>query len=247
MIKRIFLFNYRAELGVEAGENWYLEQHTQLAKKMPGIIKYVTYKGVSNTGRVYTPPPSFYRWTEIWWKDLDSVEKAMKSEAGKVTWKDNKWPTGGNKYGSFKSVTVADPIDLLEPSRNIETDRWLNEMSGRPAVKYVLTFNYPADVPLEEGEKWYLNGLVPLGKKMPGIIRYTTWKAIQLPGEKPPEFTRLTEVWFQDIEAWQRAMDSDESKASAKFNRRPDGSWMLNTHLSLLERPAVIGYEINIL
>ncbi|MBI4595295.1 MAG: EthD family reductase [Candidatus Tectomicrobia bacterium] len=246
MIKRIFLFSYREELGAEGGENWYLDQHTQLAKKMPGIIKYVTYKAISNTGKVYTPPPSFYRWTEIWWGDLSSVEKAMSSEEGKAAWRDNKWPGGGNKYGAFKSVTVANPLDLLNPSRKIDTEQWLNEMSGRPAVKYVLTFNYPADMTFEEGEKWYLHGLVPLGRKMPGIIRYVTWRAIQLAGEKPPEFTRLTEVWFQDIEAWQKAMDSEESKASAKFNRHPDGSWFLNTHGSLLERPAVVGYEIRI-
>lgn len=247
MLKRIFLFNYRAELGVEAGENWYFEQHTQLAKKMPRIIKYVTYRAIKNTGRAYTPAPDFIRLTEIWWKDLPDAEKAMTSNEGKEAWKDNKWPSGGYKYGTFKSATVANPIDLLDPDRNTETDRWVNEMSGRQAVKYILTFSYPEGMSFDEGEEWYLRGLVPVARKMPGIIRYVTWKAIQLTGEQPPGFTRLTEVWFEDITAWQKAMDSEESRASAKFNQNPGGSWTLNTHHSFLDRPALIGYEIKIL
>lgn len=246
MIKRLFLFNYRPEFCGEAGENWYLEQHTQVAKKMPGIVKYVTYKAVVNTGRAYTPAPNYCRLTEIWWKDLESVEAAMVSDAGKAAWKDNKWPGGGFKYQEFKSATVANPIDLLYSNRDTETTEWLNEMSGRPAVKYILTFNYPADMNFHEAEKWYLEGLVPVARKMPGILRYVTWRSIQLSGEKAPEFTRLTEVWFQDIETWQKAMDSEQSIASAKFNTRQDGSWILDTHRSFLERPALVGYEIRI-
>jgi len=49
---------------------------------------------------------------------------------------------------------------------------------GRGIVRFIHFFNYPAEITLEAGEKWYFEQHVTAVKKLPGIIRYRTWRGL---------------------------------------------------------------------
>lgn len=64
--------------------NYWLETHAPLAKKMPGVRKYVV-------NVVRSPPnrePDYHGVVELWFDDVDSMKKAFASLEGQATQKD---------------------------------------------------------------------------------------------------------------------------------------------------------------
>ena len=87
-------------------------------------------------------------------------------------------------------------------------------------IRFVHIFNYAEGVSKEDGEKWYLGDHVPQAKKLPGVQRYLSWRAVvpppipyPSPGAPTPfdQFVRRSELWFEDLEASLKALKSDPS------------------------------------
>jgi hypothetical protein len=87
-------------------------------------------------------------------------------------------------------------------------------------IRFVHIFNYAEGVSKEDGEKWYLGEHVPQAKKLPGVQRYLSWRAVEpppipypSPGAPTPfdQFVRRSELWFEDLEAGLKALKSNPS------------------------------------
>lgn len=63
---------------------YWLETHVPLAKKMPGVRKYV----VNVVGSPPNREPDYHGVVELWFDDVDSMKKAFASPEGQATQKD---------------------------------------------------------------------------------------------------------------------------------------------------------------
>jgi len=67
----------------------------------------------------------------------------------------------------------------------------------------------------EEFEKKYFEEHLPLAKKMPGLVKCEVVKLKGLGGSEP-RFFMQTDMYFENEEALNRAMSSEEGRAAAK-------------------------------
>jgi uncharacterized protein (TIGR02118 family) len=84
LFKLIILLNKKETLSNVDFANHLLDVHAPLAKRMPGLRKYVV-------NLVQKPPnkePEFHGVVELWFDDRESMKKAFSSPEGEVTQKD---------------------------------------------------------------------------------------------------------------------------------------------------------------
>jgi uncharacterized protein (TIGR02118 family) len=80
-------------------------------------------------------------------------------------------------------------------------------------VKLIALYKKPADV--DAFEAHYANVHLPLIEKIPGLRRTELSRITGAPrGEAP--FYLMYEMYFDDVEAYNQAMQSDENKAAGK-------------------------------
>ncbi|HEY91725.1 MAG TPA: hypothetical protein G4O07_07810, partial [Dehalococcoidia bacterium] len=80
-------------------------------------------------------------------------------------------------------------------------------------IRFVHIFNYAEGVSADDGEGWYLREHVPQAGKLPGVVRYRSWKqfdnGISFPKTGVPspfdQFVRRTELCFETL---QEALDA---------------------------------------
>jgi uncharacterized protein (TIGR02118 family) len=80
-------------------------------------------------------------------------------------------------------------------------------------IKLIALYKKPADV--EAFEEHYANVHLPLVEKIPGLRKTELSRITSAPrGEAP--FYLMYEMYFDDMDAYNRAMASDENKAAGK-------------------------------
>ena len=84
MFKLIILLKKKTGLTDEQFATYWLETHALLAKKMPGLRRYVV--------NVVMPPPNrgpdYNGVVELWFDNVDDMKKAFSSPEGRATQKD---------------------------------------------------------------------------------------------------------------------------------------------------------------
>lgn len=85
-VKTLWAFNYLDELGVERGEDWYLNHHTVLAARNFNLVRYVTYTPAEDLGIDH----GFVRFTELCWRDWETNLNDFESHRGQQVLEDNK-------------------------------------------------------------------------------------------------------------------------------------------------------------
>lgn len=91
MIKSVILWNLPEDMTSEEFERRYFEEHVPLMQRRPGVCKYVTTKFLPNADG---SPPKFYRMAEVYYPDLESMQKARSSKVATIArqqLKDWKW------------------------------------------------------------------------------------------------------------------------------------------------------------
>lgn len=84
MFKLITLLTKKQAMSDEEFARYVLEVHAALAKKMPGLRRYVL-------NMVQRPPnrePEYHAVAELWFDDRESMKKAFSSPEGQLTQKD---------------------------------------------------------------------------------------------------------------------------------------------------------------
>ena len=85
MFKLIILVKKKQNLSDGDFAKYFLETHAPLAKKMPGVRKYV----VNIVRRPPNREPDYHAVAELWFDDISAMKNAFASPEGKVTQKDN--------------------------------------------------------------------------------------------------------------------------------------------------------------
>ena len=81
MFKLIILLTKKASMSDDEFAQYWLNVHVPLAKKMPGVRKYVV-------NLVQRPPnrePDYHGIVELWFDDKDGMKRAFSSPEGQVT------------------------------------------------------------------------------------------------------------------------------------------------------------------
>jgi hypothetical protein len=83
-------------------------------------------------------------------------------------------------------------------------------------IRWIYLIKYPEGVPVEEGERWYLQTHTQEAKRMAdfGLVSYKTWKALESPvgtasrsAEWLSQYKRVTELVFEDWAGFQAAVN----------------------------------------
>ncbi len=84
---------------------------------------------------------------------------------------------------------------------------------------------YPDGVPVEEGEKWFLEVHSKEVAQQPGIIRYFSYRTMAPPGRPASPWVRVVEQWYEDFEGWQKSVINSPPKYTrppwAKYDKYP--------------------------
>ena len=91
MFKMMILLKKKATLTDEEFAKYWLETHAPLAKKMPGLRRYV----VNVVKRPPNREPEYHGIVELWFDDAASMKKAFTSPEGAATQKDTDAFTAG--------------------------------------------------------------------------------------------------------------------------------------------------------
>lgn len=85
MFKLVILLTKKPAMGDDEFVRYWLNVHAPLAKKMPGLRKYVV-------NIVQKPPnkePDYHGLAELWFDDRETMKKAFSSPEGEVTQRDS--------------------------------------------------------------------------------------------------------------------------------------------------------------
>ncbi len=101
-IKSLWCFNYLDELPVPEAERWYLNHHTLLAARNFNLVRYVTYSPTLDLDVNH----GFVRYTELCWRDAETMLNDFVSPRGTELMEDNK-----NEKGVWRSINKTSFMD----------------------------------------------------------------------------------------------------------------------------------------
>ena len=81
MVKMIFLVHRRPDMDVESFHRYWSEIHANIAKKMPGLRKYIQHHAKPGPDG---STPAYDGFAEMWWDDDATLEESLASEEGKA-------------------------------------------------------------------------------------------------------------------------------------------------------------------
>lgn len=194
MIKRVFV-GYLSSVNVIEGDRWYFRFHSKECVRFTGpwLRRYETY-------RAYDPQPAAKRFgalcgrlTELWY---DSVEAFIEADSDSRPYTPPPFPFPFMGGAAVTIVPAMPTEDFLgrEPTPEEKT-----------ILRWYRIFKYPDGVSLEEGEKWYLEVHSQEVKQQPGLLRYVSHRAVELP-PVPSPWHRVSELWYEDFAAWHKAV-----------------------------------------
>lgn len=85
MFKMIILLTKKPTMNDEEFAKYWLETHAPLARKMPGLRKYV----VNVVQRPPNKEPDYHGIVELWFDDKESMKRAFASPEGQATQQDS--------------------------------------------------------------------------------------------------------------------------------------------------------------
>jgi uncharacterized protein (TIGR02118 family) len=173
-----------------------------MARTLPGIRK-------AAIGRLIDwgdQPAPFYRMTELYWNDVDSLLKAFASPEGQATVKDQ---LKGKELTSDYIEFLADEEQIIPLPKTGEV-----QFPGRKMVKYVSIRKLKEGVTPEQYEKYYWEVHIPLSWKIPNVRKATGGRGLPW-GDEPALYYRISEVYFDDYETLIKSFASPEAQPAA--------------------------------
>jgi len=181
----------------------------------PWLDEYVSY-------RVVPPPPDmypevirhgYYNWRVTnhvyndappapmnMWTIVAPVPHPVRPQATQV---DQIYNTRveGSLEAPHMHVLCYVPFEPTEDFLGRELKPW-----DQTLVRWVTVFKYPEGVPVETGEDWYLNVHAREVMNQPGLLRYYSFRTHQFPGHPAYPWHRVSELWYENLNAWKRAV-----------------------------------------
>jgi hypothetical protein len=235
VVRFLHFFNYPATMSAEEGDKWYFSQHVPQAKRLRGLVRYRTWRGLPPIKMwTYDPYDRFVRVSEL---AFESLEQCLQA----TTRNPELWALATGDKPGFRElecmmVDEEPQYDLLKdvPVQQYKYMQQPAKFTGEPEYDEaddtfldIYMFNYK--VSNFDGEDWYLGHHVREGRiiKTLGRRHYQTWKGLTVPDEqgsalKPNRFYRITELGLAD---WYRGKPrpGGTPKSTLTFTRSPLG------------------------
>ncbi len=173
-------------------DRWYYRIHNKeyVRKFGPWLRRYENY-------RAYDPPPEAGRFgavggrvVELWYDSAETLKESRSLFAAL---------TGA-------PFPVIRPADVIVPA--VPTEDFLGKEptpEEKAPLRWLCVLRYPDGVSPEDGEKWYLKVYSEEAKKQPGLLKYVSYRTIQLTPDPKP-WHRVSELWYDDFAAWRKAV-----------------------------------------
>lgn len=198
MIKHVFVFPIR---GNEVQfYRWYYRFHSKECVRFfgPWLTRYEHYRG-------YDAPPEAEKYgvisggmTELWYR---SVEDFIEADPLNRPYTMPERPPGEQQ----PTPAVQSAVTMVPA---MPTEDFLGKEPTPeevPIMRWYQALKYPDGVSVEDGEKWYLEVHSQEAKEQPGLLRYVSHRTIEN-CPFPTPWHRVNELWYQDIDAWRKAV-----------------------------------------
>lgn len=239
VVRFVHMFNYPEGVSLEEGERWYLEEHVPLAKALPGVVRYHSWRALPPVGMwTFDPYDRFVRLTELVFTDMESCLNATVRNP-------DLWRSGVEGRPGFRELECAlldeEPqYDLLRDVP-VQQYKYINHPGRYTAGKMldgddddvimdVYMFNYAPKFTTEEGEDWYLGHHTREGRitKRLGNKHYQTWRSLKVPAVEgspldPNRFYRLTELGLPPYALGKADLKPGEKPALMIYTQDPSG------------------------
>ncbi|MFB6254533.1 MAG: EthD domain-containing protein [Halobacteriaceae archaeon] len=231
MYKHVALLVRKNNMSHEEFVDYWLTNHTPIAKNIEGVVRYHTVKPVDPTAA------EFDGIAELYFEDLEALHDALGSE-------------GERDYDPTKEIAKKAREDVdnflaieqrprLIGEEIIEKDTTDGDTTG--LYKHSAFLVRKPSMSHEEFITYWENEHVPIAKEIPGVVRYTRVIPTQ---PAHAEFDGIAELYFEDLDALKASLgetgtrdyDPDDPKAKAA---RDD----VDNFLAIEERPRLIGQE----
>lgn len=238
-VRFVHMFNYPEGVSPEEGDRWYFEKHVPLAKALPGVVRYRTWKALPPISMwTFDPYDRFTRLTELVFTDMESCLDATLRNPGL-------WAGGVTGRPGFRELECAlldeEPqYDLLRDIP-VQQYKYINfpgrYTSGKmldtdddDVIMDVYMFNYAPKFTTEEGEDWYLGHHTREGRitKRLGNKHYQTWLSLKAPETEgsvlnPNRFYRFTELGLPPYALGKADLKPGEKPALMTYTQDPRG------------------------
>lgn len=212
-------------------ERWLLREHCGETIGQVGswLARYLSYRAVPAPPEA--EPYGYYNWrvTELWWREPPPPPGGVVAEA---------WPPNYSEIlGLPKNVYRTHewhgqpkgphpPVSLLIPPRATEDFLGSKLTIGEKTIlRWYIALKYPDGVPVEEGEKWFLEVHSKEVMQQPGITRYFSYRTMAPPGRPASPWVRVVEQWYEDFDGWRKSiLDSPPQYTKppwAKYDKYP--------------------------
>jgi hypothetical protein len=215
MIKSVFVMNLKSMNFLPPMERWYIRYHAPETMHLIGqwLTHYVSYRAAPPAPGAEPYGYYNYRVTELWYRGLNDMPGPGGSPA--FTWIPNQMDIMGLP-GKMPYTTDWDarpegphpPAQCLVPARPTENFFGMQLGSEEKSIlRWYTVFKYPKGVPVEEGEKWFLEVHSKEVMKQPGLIRYFSHRCVSQPG-RPAQYPwhRLSEQWYENNDGWRQSI-----------------------------------------
>ena len=216
MINTIFMFKLRSLDDLPALERWYVRYHAVecLARSGPWIPRYVSYRALPIMQETVDYGYYDYRVTELWWRSETEIPQ-FQGKSLALTWLPNQHVMMGEEgVESYSTEWVGKPggpnppVQVFIPGQPTEDFKG-NDVSPdeKTIFRWFTVFKYPNGVSAKDGEDWFLNVHSKEVLKQPGLTRYFSYRALEIPGV-PSQYPwhRVTELWYENYNAWHKSV-----------------------------------------
>jgi len=230
MIRSYLILNIRSMNDLPLLERWLLKDHAAdtLSELDPLLERYVSYRAVPHPEGAEAYAPYNWRMTEHWWREKPFAQGLLThGETISERWPANYTDILGLPRGEVRSALWQGapggphpPVFAFVPCRPPQDfkGRGLTLDDGT-ILRWVTAHRYPPGVALQEGEDWYLNVHAKEVCAQPGLKRFFSFDVIE-PRTGP--FVRISELWYEDANAWRRAIvESPPAYTAPPWGRHP--------------------------
>jgi hypothetical protein len=221
MIKHVFI-GFLNRLNELEATRWYFQYHSKEVVRYvgPWLRRYETYKS-------YPPPEEAKRFgavggfmTELWY---NSVADYIEAGADFKTYTPP--PGGWNLTLGPVTIVPAVPTEYFS-GRDLAP-------SNIPIVRWCRLIKYPDGIPLEIGEKWYLDTYVKESAQQVGLLKYISHRVLEKPPIRTP-WQWVEEFWYESMDAWRRAViESPPHYSKPSWDKAEPSVDMVSTFVGL--------------
>jgi hypothetical protein len=243
MIKKVSVLNYSQEIPFEENERWFFEQHASLMKKVPHLVKYVSYRFLTVDGSDHFRPAQFHRMEELWWTDRDSFRAGEASDEYRNAIENQNDPKRGPHLIDVRHALLEKELNLLHPEMTGHFELTMNELNGKPHIKSLWCFMYREELSAKEVEDWNLNHHFPLAARNFNLLGYFSYSPAEGLGIDQ-RFSRYNELCWPDVETMLNDIESPRGREVIKDNEMANGEWRETYNTSLFDHPHVVGHQV---